>query len=80
MKKLDYDIKKEFASEIRGIDEILSQLENNRIYELTNVKTDGSLAKNASKLREEISGLLFKIQNGKDGLITELAKHLNSKT
>lgn len=76
MKKLDYDIKKEFASEIRSIDERLRQLENNRIYEITKAKMDGYLSTNARKLRTEIAELLFKIQNGKEGSLTEIIKCL----
>lgn len=76
MKKLDYNIKSEYSHEFNEIANILSQLENKRIYEFSNAKMNGYLATNIRKLRNEISQLLSKIQHGKDGMSTELAKWL----
>jgi len=74
MEKLNYSIKEEYGQELNEIENILNQLKDGRIYELSNAKMDGSLATNAQKLKTEISKLLSKIQNGKEGTATEIAK------
>jgi len=74
MEKLNYEIKKEYSHELNEIANILRQLRNGRIYEISNAKMDGYLATNVDKLEQEISELLSKIQNGKNGFGTEIAR------
>lgn len=65
--KLDYEIKERYVHEIRSIENILNKLEKGRVYELSKVRTDGSLSKNIQDLRKELEALLCKIQNGEQG-------------
>ena len=71
-KKLDYEITDEYSHEILDIRNKLNQLENGRIYELSDAKMDGYLATNISELRELIIDLLYKIQSGEEGTATRL--------
>lgn len=75
--KLGYQISKKYSHELNEIGNKLRQLENGRIYELSNATMDGYLATNIGQLRSMIEDLLSKIQNGKDGTSEELAKALN---
>lgn len=74
MNKLDYDVKDEYNHELNEIGDILRQLKNGRVYEISNAKMDGYLATNIDKLEQKICDLLSKIQNGKEGFDTEIAK------
>lgn len=74
MNKLDYDIKIEYSQELNEIGNILRQLKDGRIYEISNAKIDGYLATNVDKLERNICKLLSKIQNGEEGFGTEIAK------
>lgn len=74
MEKLDYEIKDEYSHELNEIGNILRQLKDGRIYEISNAKMDGYLATNVGKLEQKICELLSKIQNGKEGFETEIAK------
>lgn len=75
--KLEYSIKDEYSHELLDIQNKLSQIEKGRVLELSRANMDGSLSHNIQQLREMIADLLGKIQNGKDGTNTELAKILN---
>ena len=77
-RKLDYKIAKEYSHELNDINNKLIQLERGRIYELTRAQMDGYLATNIQQLRKMISELLSKIQNGEDGIDTELAEIMKS--
>ena len=57
------DITKQYSREIRDIGNKLNDLENNRVYELSGAKMDGSLATNAQQLKKMISELIYKIDN-----------------
>ena len=74
MNKLDYDVKDEYSHELNEIGDILRQLKNGRVYEISNAKMDGYLATNVDKLEQKICALLSKIQNGKEGFDAEIAK------
>lgn len=50
--------------EIQEITYILEQLRKKRVYELSDVRNDGSLSFNADKLQEHITNMLIKLQNG----------------
>lgn len=55
------EIKKRFSQELNQIGDKLQQLEEGRVYELTQVRADGSLQHNTQELRTMISELLAKI-------------------
>ena len=76
MEKLSYDIQKEYGHELNKIANILGQLKEGRVYEITRIKMDGSLAHNIDLLETELNQLLSKIQNGRDGFEKEIAKYL----
>lgn len=77
-RKLDYKIAKEYSHELNDISNKLNQLERKRVYELSGVQMDGYLATNIQQLRKMINELLSKIQNGEDGIDTELAEIMKS--
>ena len=62
MSKLDYKIGEKYSIEISKIKEILNNLENNRVYDITGVQSDGYLTTNIDKLKNELIELLSKIQ------------------
>ncbi len=70
------DISKRFSIEIQNISNKLQQLEDGRIYDLTDAKMDGSLSTNIGQLKEMISDLLYKIEYGEDSRKEELGKSL----
>lgn len=74
MEKLDYKISDEYSRELNDISNKLTQMERGRIYELSGAQMDGYLATNVSQLKEMINDLLDKIQNGREGIATELGK------
>lgn len=71
--KLNYKISDCYCHELNKIRNKLDQMECGRIYELSRAQGDGYLATNVEQLREMIADLLYKIQNGEDGRIEELA-------
>ena len=76
--KLNYEISDCYSYELNKIRNKLDQMECGRIYELSQAKMDGYLATNVAQLREMITDLLCKIQNGEDGRIEELALIMDS--
>jgi hypothetical protein len=72
-------ITKKYSREILDIENKLRDLENNRVYELSRVKMDGSLATNAQQLRKMIKDLLFKIDNQIPSINDELAPLFKDK-
>jgi hypothetical protein len=65
-----------YNQEILDIETKLKDLENGRIYELTGVQGDGSLATNAVKLRKMFRELLYKIEYQKDSILDEFDQFL----
>ena len=63
MSKLDYKIEERYTSELADIASRLDKLRNGRVYELSNVQSDGFLATNVDKLKDQVNKLLGKIQN-----------------
>ena len=63
MSKLDYKIKERYTSELADIASRLDKLKNGRVYELSNVQSDGFIATNVEQLKDQINELLGKIQN-----------------
>ncbi|MEK5499618.1 hypothetical protein [Bacillus sp. FSL M8-0168] len=64
---------KKYSHEIQDIANKLTQLENNRIYEITGAKMDGSLSTNIQQLTKMIAQLLRKIDNKAPSIDDELA-------
>ena len=79
MEKLSYNIKDKYSFELNEIGDILTQLKNGRIYELTNDKMDGYIYTNVDKLEKKLNLLLNKIQNGKDGFEAEFFGEITNK-
>ncbi|WP_424475534.1 hypothetical protein [Oceanobacillus kimchii] len=65
MSKIQIDLDKFYSKEINNIMNMLNHLENGRIYEKTDNRSDGYLATNIAELRHEISYLLEEIKFGK---------------
>ena len=63
MSKLDYEIEERYTSELADIASRLDKLRNGRVYELSNVQSDGFIATNVDKLKDQVNKLLGKIQN-----------------
>lgn len=63
MSKLDYKIEERYTSELADIASRLDKLRNGRVYELSNVQSDGFIATNVDKLKYQVNKLLGKIQN-----------------
>lgn len=72
--KLNYEISKRYSHELGDIENKLVQLENNRVYELSDAKMDGYLATNIAQLRKMIAELLHKIQNDEEGFSEHISK------
>ncbi|EHK2345812.1 hypothetical protein N2W29_001798 [Clostridium perfringens] len=72
--KLPYELKEKYSHELCDIYNILSQLKNNRVYDITNCQSDGFLSTHIDKLEKELNSLLNKIQYGKDGITESFFK------
>ena len=72
--KLDYQITECYSLEIKRINEKLEQLEQGRVYELSQVKSDGLLATNIKQLRMMLVDMVCKIQGGEEGSSEKLAE------
>ncbi|SMC19369.1 hypothetical protein SAMN02745134_00814 [Clostridium acidisoli DSM 12555] len=68
------DIEKRYSKELEDIRYILQNLENGRYYENTNVRMDGYLSTNITKLKEELNDLLNKIEYNKESEHEKLAE------
>ncbi|MCC5421382.1 hypothetical protein [Clostridium perfringens] len=66
--ELPYKINEKYSHELCDIYNILSQLKNNRVYDITNCQSDGFLSTHIDKLEKELNSLLNKIQYGKDSI------------
>jgi len=69
---------KKYSHEIQDIANKLTQLENNRIYEITGARMDGSLSTNIQQLKKMIAQLLRKIDNKAPSVDDELASLFSS--
>lgn len=67
MSKLDYKIEERYTSELADIASRLDKLRNGRVYELSNVQSDGFIGTNVDQLKNKIVELLSKIQNDGQG-------------
>lgn len=72
--KLNYEISKRYSHELSDIANKLTQLENNRVYELSGAKMDGYLATNVAQLRKMFAELLRKIQDDEEGFNERIGK------
>ncbi|WP_335871054.1 hypothetical protein [Bacillus sp. 2205SS5-2] len=57
-----------YSHELLEIKNKLSQLENGRVYELSNAQMDGYLATNVKQLEKMIARLIYKIEHGEDSV------------
>ncbi|MFT4413884.1 hypothetical protein ACLM5H_08500 [Fredinandcohnia humi] len=62
------DVTGKYSHEILEIKNKLQQLENKRIYEISNVQSDGYLSTNITQLKKMIAGLIYKIEYGKESV------------
>lgn len=68
------DVISKYDHEILQIKNKLNQLENGRVYELTNAKMDGYLATNVEQLRDMIADLLYKIEYCEESMGKEIKR------
>lgn len=68
------DVIKKYEHEILNIKNKLNQLEDGKVYEITNAKMDGYLAKNIEQLRDMLTDLLYKIEYGEESFGEELKR------
>lgn len=68
---LPYSIYEKYKIDIRDIYEVLDELQDGKIRELTGSESDSSLDMEAGKLKYGIALLLERIQNGLDGFEEE---------
>ncbi len=73
-KEIKVDVGNRYRHEILDIKNKLQQLEDGRIYDLTNAQMDGYLSTNIVQLRKMIAELLYKIQYSEDSINEELGK------
>lgn len=67
MSKLDYKIDERYTNELLDIASRLQRLKDGKVYELTNVQSDGFIGTNVDQLKNKIVELLSKIQNDGQG-------------
>ena len=74
--KLPYKIKDKYSQELENIRYFLNNIEQGHIYGLNGnrSKSDASLQTNCAKLKNEISSLLLKIQNGSNSIKDDLCE------
>lgn len=68
------DVTGRYHQELLDIKNKLNQLENDRYYEKSGVKTDGYLSTNIQDLRKSIADLIYKIEYGEDSSMEKLQK------
>lgn len=68
------DIANKYSDELSDIQNKLQQLNDRRVYEISNVQSDGYLVTNVQQLKKMISKLLYKIEYGKDSISDEIGK------
>ncbi len=71
----DINLKRDFSRELGEITYHLQCMERGRVYELSQVQGDGSLAKNVTKLKEELADLFAKIEGLKPSTEEELRQY-----
>ena len=71
------DIIGKYQQEILDIKNKLTQLDRGRVYEISNIKTDGYLSTNIEDLRKMLADLIYKIEQGKDSTMEKLHEALD---
>lgn len=73
------DVTGRYSQEIRDIEHLLNNLQNENIYEKTGARMDGYLSTNISKLKKQLSDLISKIEYGKKSVNEEIQEALKGK-
>lgn len=68
-----------YNHELLEIKNKLSQLENGRIYELSNAQMDGYLSTNVKQLEKMIAELIYEIEYGKDSVEDQFSEIFGSQ-
>ena len=76
MTTFDYEIKKEFSYEIGEIFNLLNELRNKHVYEISKNKSDAKIAKKTARIKELLVEILDKVQKGEH---SNLAKAILEK-
>lgn len=71
----DINLRRDFSHELGEITYRLQCMEGGRVYELSQVPGDGSLATNVAKLKEELADLFAKIEGRKPSAEEELRRY-----
>ncbi|KLK98110.1 hypothetical protein XJ18_17970 [Bacillus pumilus] len=66
-----------YSREISKITNKLKELKNDKIYELTNNRSDGSLYTNAMQIEEYLNDLLIKIETDAPSINEQLREAMN---
>lgn len=74
----EINLKRAYSRYLDDIDYIMHNLEQGKIYELTNWTQDAYLATNISRLRDEINEMLYCIQKNEIGIENPDKKVLRS--
>lgn len=64
MTTFNYEIKKEFSYEIGEIFNLLDELRNKHVYEISKNKSDAAIATKTDKIKELLIEILDKVQKG----------------
>jgi hypothetical protein len=68
------EIKNRYSHEISEIENILRDLENGRVKDITGANYDGYLANQVKKLRRKLNELFHKVVNESDSVLDEFNK------
>ena len=71
------EIRKKYSHELHDIKNKLDQLRNGRVYEISNVKSDGYISTNIDQLEKSIANLLSKVENGEDSFLEFFSKQIS---
>ena len=64
MTTFNYEIKKEFSYEIGEIFNLLDELRNKHVYEISKNKSDAKIVKKTRRIKELLIEILDKVQKG----------------
>ncbi len=70
-------LEKKYSHELHDIKSKLDQLRNGRVYEISNVKSDGYISTNIDQLEKSIANLLSKVENGEDSFLEFFSKQIS---
>lgn len=73
------DVTGKYEQELLDIKNVLNQLDQGRVYEISNIKTDGYLSTNIKELKKMLAELIYKIEHDADSKIEKLQEVFDKK-